>query len=175
MAAINDKKAYRYRMDGMAYALRIVEGQGIEALKQEVKTRGAVFIPLEVTREATMQVNAFLADRILNTFIATALFTIHDKFGFGQKRLLDFYKVFGHNCDMVSDLDPFGNNYEKISDYAKILKEKYGIDINIEKITMIEDENTRERGKLADLDYIISFLKEKGYSNAAECLSIYSE
>lgn len=49
---ITDKKIHRYRMDGMAYALKIVEQGGVEALRQEVKTRTAAFIPLEVTREA---------------------------------------------------------------------------------------------------------------------------
>ena len=44
---ITDKKIHRYRMDGMAYALKIVEQGGVEALRQEVKTRAAAFFGRE--------------------------------------------------------------------------------------------------------------------------------
>ena len=121
-------------MDGMAYALKIVEQGGVEALRQEVKTRAAIFIPLEVTRESVTQIIATLADGILNTMLATSLYTLNQKFGFGQKRLMDYYEEFGHNCDMVTALDPFGNNYAKMSEYATILKDKYGIDLDVNKI-----------------------------------------
>ena len=34
-----NQKAHRFRMDGMAMALRIVEERGVEGLREEVKTR----------------------------------------------------------------------------------------------------------------------------------------
>lgn len=38
-----DQKSHKLRMDGMAMALRIVEEYGVEGLREEVKTRKAMF------------------------------------------------------------------------------------------------------------------------------------
>lgn len=58
-----DQKAHRFRMDGMAMALRIVEERGVEGLREEVKTRNAMFIPLEVTRKSVEDLNAFFGEQ----------------------------------------------------------------------------------------------------------------
>lgn len=46
---IKRDKTYQARMDGLKYALEIVERGGIEELKKEIRVRNAHFIPLEVS------------------------------------------------------------------------------------------------------------------------------
>ena len=79
---MSDRKTYSQRLEGMEYALRVANKYGVKALENEVKVRGAHFIPLEVSREATGQITAFLADRILQTFQATTLYTLCEEFLF---------------------------------------------------------------------------------------------
>lgn len=170
---MSDKKSYNHRLEGMEYALRVVKGGGVEALEREINVRGAHFIPLEVSHEATAKITAFLADRILQTFLATTLFTLSDTFGFGGKRLKAFSDAFGHNCDMVNDLDPFGGHYARISDYAEYLRGKYGIQLNTETILQVEEENQREQERTAKLDDVLSFLRERGFQEAADAIERY--
>lgn len=175
MAGMNDKKIHRYRMDGMAYALRIVEKDGVEGLRAEVKARGAKFIPLEATSDAIRDLNAMLGDRILNTFGAVMLFSLNEEFKFGKDRMNRFFDAFKKNCSMIMDLDPFGSHYEKISEYAEQLQKKYGIDLDLDKILLTEQENEKCRKKMLEYDYTLQFLQEHGFGEAAACLMKYAE
>lgn len=170
---MSDRKTYSQRLEGMEYALRVANKYGVKALENEVKVRGAHFIPLEVSREATGQITAFLADRILQTFQATTLYTLCEEFGFGKKRLERFSDAFGYYCDMVSDLNPFGGHYAKISDYADYLNQKYGIGFNLETILQVEKENQGENERMACVDYVLGFLRDHGFPEAAECMEQY--
>ena len=44
-------KDYQARLAGMAYALKVAREQGMEELEKEVKRRGAVFVPLEISQK----------------------------------------------------------------------------------------------------------------------------
>lgn len=52
---IKRDKTYQARMDGLKYALEIVERGGIEELKKEIRVRNAHFIPLEVSAKKRMR------------------------------------------------------------------------------------------------------------------------
>ena len=62
-------KFYKARMDGLAYALEIVEKGGVEALKKELKVRNAYFIPMEISSKKAEELSEMLAHRILATFV----------------------------------------------------------------------------------------------------------
>lgn len=170
-----DAKAHRFRMDGMAMALRILEERGVEGLREEVKTRNAVFLPLEVTRKAVEELNDFLGNRILNTYRTEMLFTLNQEFGFGPKRLLKFYEAFGHTVDMATSLDPFGEPYEKMSEHAELINEKIGDLLDVEKIKQIEKENTEGKKRLIEYEYLLEFLRQRGFDDAARCIKEYAE
>lgn len=165
-----DQKAHRFRMDGMAMALRIVEERGVEGLREEVKTRNAMFIPLEVTRKSVEDLNAFLGNRILNTYRTKMLFTLNQKFGFGPKRLMKFYEEFGNTVDMVTCLDPFGNPYDKISEHAEFINEKLGNLLAVDAIKRIEEEEMEGKKRMIEYEYLVDFLHRKGFDEAAECI-----
>lgn len=170
-----DQKAHKFRMDGMAMALRIVEERGVEGLREEVKTRNAMFIPLEVTRKSVEDLNDFLGNRILNTYRTEMLFTLNQKFGFGPKRLLKFYEEFGHTVDMIQCLDPFGKPYEKMSEHAEIVNQKIGNILDVDEIKRIEKENAEGKKRLIEYEYLLDFLHRKGFDEAAECLKAAAE
>lgn len=65
---IKRDKTYQARMDGLKYALEIVERGGIEELKKEIRVRNAQFIPLEVSAKKANEISQVLAHRILATF-----------------------------------------------------------------------------------------------------------
>ena len=67
---IKRDKTYQARMDGLKYALEIVERGGIEELKKEIRVRNAQFIPLEVSAKKANEISQVLAHRILATFDA---------------------------------------------------------------------------------------------------------
>ncbi|WP_182433591.1 hypothetical protein [Clostridium sp. AM22-11AC] len=54
---IKRDKTYQARMDGLKYALEIVERGGIEELKKEIRVRNAQFIPLEVSAKKANEIS----------------------------------------------------------------------------------------------------------------------
>lgn len=85
---IKRDKTYQARMDGLKYALEIVERGGIEELKKEIRVRNAQFIPLEVSAKKANEISQVLAHRILATFTPTVMFSLNQEFHFGKDRLL---------------------------------------------------------------------------------------
>ena len=68
--------SYQARMDGMIYALRLVEKEGIEVLKKDIEFRGANFVPLEINRETMVEIYGMLAARITQTMLTMLLATL---------------------------------------------------------------------------------------------------
>ena len=171
-----DQKSHKLRMDGMAMALRIVEEYGVEGLREEVKTRKAMFIPLEGTRKSVEDLNDFLGNRILNTYRTGMAFPTALPPSKGPKRLLKFYEEFGNTVDMVQCLDPFGKPYEKMSEHAEIVNQKIGKDIlDVDEIKKIEEENAEGKKRLIEYEYLLDFLHRKGFDDAAACLKEAAE
>ena len=112
-------KFYKARMDGLAYALEIVEKGVVEALKKELKVRNAYFIPMEISSKKAEELSEMLAHRILATFVPTVMFSLNQAFGFGRDRLLRWKDAFINLCDMMDAVDPFGCQYETVKDYAE--------------------------------------------------------
>ena len=159
-------KEYQARLAGMAYALKVAREQGLDELEREVKRRGAVFIPLEISQKKLDEVTDFLADRIMSTMMPTMLVVLHEKFGFGRERMLKFQEGFLSRCEMLAATDPLGGQYETVMDYVKEL-EKYGIEFSVKTIEDVARSNEEHRKRYADIDYVLGLLERKGYPEAA--------
>ncbi len=168
-------KIYQARMDGLAYALELVEKGGVEGLKKELKVRNAYFIPMEISAKKANEISQMLAHRILATFTPTVMFSLNQEFHFGKDRLLRWKDAFINLCNMMDAIDPFGCRYETARDYAEVLKQKYGIDFDWESIDEVIGLNQKKRGQLCDIDYVISFLEEKKQTKAAQLLREYGK
>ena len=145
-------KFYKARMDGLAYALEIVEKGGVEALKKELKVRNAYFIPMEIYSKKAEELSEMLAHRILATFVPTVMFSLNQAFGFGRDRLLRWKDAFINLCDMMDAVDPFGCQYETVKDYAEELQRKYNIEFDWDSIDEVIGLNQNHKKQLCEID-----------------------
>jgi len=76
---------------------------------------------------------------------------------------------------MMDAIDPFGCQYETARDYAEVLKQKYDIEFAWDSIDEVIGLNQKKRGQLCDIDYVISFLEEKGQKKAAQLIREYGK
>lgn len=89
------------RRDGMGYALKIAREKGIEGLEEEVKFRNISKVSVAMSdKEYKDLVNSITADSIDSIAIIATL-TLHDEFGFGEKRVKQFNNRFNLKCDCI--------------------------------------------------------------------------
>lgn len=123
MAKIN--KEEQARREGMAYALRIAKEKGIDALEEDLKMRNAIGLPVGVDRKALNQFTENVKFNTVDTMVILMAVTLHDEFGFGEKRVqraIDRF-MFKANC-----LD---EDYTTWQEQIEILKEELGIELSI--------------------------------------------
>lgn len=123
MARIDKKE--QARREGMAYALRIAKEKGIDALEEDLKMRNAIGLPVGVDRKALNQFTENVKFNTVDTMVILMAVTLHDEFGFGEKRVqraIDRF-MFKANC-----LD---EDYTTWQEQIEILKEELGIELSI--------------------------------------------
>ena len=114
-------KEEQARREGMAYALRIAKEKGIDALEEDLKMRNAIGLPVGVDRKALNQFTENVKFNTVDTMVILMAVTLHDEFGFGEKRVqraIDRF-MFKANC-----LD---EDYTTWQEQIEILKEELGI------------------------------------------------
>lgn len=123
MAKIN--KEEQARREGMSYALRIAKEKGIDALEEDLKMRNAIGLPVGVDRKALNKFTENVKFNTVDTMVILMAVTLHDEFGFGEKRVqraIDRF-MFKANC-----LD---EDYTTWQEQIEILKEELGIELSI--------------------------------------------
>ena len=118
-------KEEQARREGMAYALRIAKEKGIDALEEDLKMRNAIGLPVGVDRKALYQFTENVKFNTVDTMVILMAVTLHDEFGFGEKRVqraIDRF-MFRANC-----LD---EDYTTWQEQIEILKEELGIELSI--------------------------------------------
>ncbi len=112
----------RGRTEGMEFALRLVKDKGIEELEKEIKFRNKTGISLNVTRKEINAASDKIKEMTLDTFSILSLATLHDEFGFGKKRLQQFWDRFRSKAECLTD------DYCTWMDITETLKEETGLD-----------------------------------------------
>lgn len=118
-------KEEQARREGMAYALRIAKEKGIDALEEDLKMRNAIGLPVGVDRKTLNQFTENVKFNTVDTMVILMAVTLHDEFGFGEKRVqraIDRF-MFKANC-----LD---EDYTTWQEQIEILKEELGIELSI--------------------------------------------
>ena len=118
-------KEEQARREGMAYALRLAKEKGIDALEEDLKMRNAIGLPVGVDRKALNQFTENVKFNTVDTMVILMAVTLHDEFGFGEKRVqraIDRF-MFKANC-----LD---EDYTTWQEQIEILKEELGIELSI--------------------------------------------
>ena len=165
-------KEYEERMKTMIYCCNLVEEEGIDALKAEIKRRGFTKLPLTVKSSKIDELLLNIKENLKNNLMYMVVWVMHSDYGFGKKRLTEFFNKLNNSIDAAFDLDYMGEHYVRLEDFAIELKEKFNFDIDIDRIasyTSIFDKKD-PRYRVPRVEKIIEELKEKGYKDAAKFL-----
>ena len=121
----NLKDYNRGRNDGLAMALRIIESDGIEGLRKEIKFRGVTGIHTALAKKELDQSSKQIKEMTLDTMIVLAVATLHDEFDFGQKRCQRFMDRLELKAGcLIDDLATW-------PDYIKAIKDEIGLELSI--------------------------------------------
>ena len=167
----------RARIEGLAWAMRIIEREenieaGVDMLKREIRFRNIIRIPLEIPPAQIRDANIMLTKRLLNTVLVVVLKVLDEEYGWKKQRLQTFIQNFTKHTIGFESIDPYGDRYVEMSDYAQYFKETYGIEFTdeaIEEMHDIESENKAREFKRVQVDSIERILKNS-YPEALEYL-----
>lgn len=139
--------SYQARLDGMAFALKVAEKDGIEGLRKEIEFRNANFVPLEISVEGRREICSWVTARVVQTLLTMVLATLRDTERWGEKRLKRFKTAFEKKCEAVDALDPDGEHYARISDYAEMLEKECNICMDLEVIFKVQQDTDKNDGR----------------------------
>ena len=121
----NNKEYYRGLDAGLKMALRMMRDsgnkQGHELIKEELRKRGVMKIPMSVTEKemdrATVQIKAYLYE----AFMCQVLMVLRDRFDFGEIRCKRFADGWNRKADALNDaLVKWEENVQAIKDELNI-------------------------------------------------------
>lgn len=113
------------RMDGLELALKITKQDGIDGLEKEIKFRGQTGIHTALVRKELDKASEKIKAMTLDTFTILTVATLHDEFGFGEKRCRRFIERMNSKAEcMVGDMATW-------QDYIDTITEEMGIELKI--------------------------------------------
>ena len=118
-------KEEQARREGMAYALRLAREKGLDALEADLKMRNAIDLPLRVSKA---DLDKFSDNVKYNTVLYVKILmavTMHDEFGFGNKRIKQMFKRFDLKAECLAD------DYTTWDEQVSIIAEECGIDMKL--------------------------------------------
>ena len=120
---------YEGRMQGMRYALEVLESKGIDGLKEEIHMRDSrIGYHNTYNYKARQEERDLIIDTSIHIILAFGLLTLHNEFGWGKVRLARWYQ------EMVRYSEGFTNGEYTLDDAFDLLKQDTGYEIaDIEK------------------------------------------
>ena len=103
-------KEYEARMQGMIYACNLVEKQGLDALKSDIKMRGITSLPLSISEKEAANLVSELAKNLYTTFLTMTMVSLEDAYGFKKVRFMRFKENFDKHTVATYDMDWLGKN-----------------------------------------------------------------
>lgn len=113
------------RREGMAYALRIAKEKGIDALEADLKMRNAIDLPCRVSKADLDKFSENVKYNIVFYIKILMAVTMHDEFGFGNKRIKQMFKRFDLKAECLAD------DYTTWDEQVSIIAEECGIDMKL--------------------------------------------
>ena len=98
-------KEERWRAEGMSFCLQHLEKSGgdVDALKAEIRRRGAAGIPIGVTPKQEREFCDGVKKAVLDTVLLMSVAVLHDTFGFGRERVARFVEAFNTASELLGD------------------------------------------------------------------------
>ena len=121
------KDEEKARREGMSYALKIAKEKGIEELEKDLKMRKVVDLPIPVSKKALEECINNIKNNTVDTFVILMIATLHDEFGFGEKRIQRAIDRFNFKAECLAE------DYCSWDDYIQTIKDELGIICDIRK------------------------------------------
>ena len=121
------KDEEKARREGMSYALKIAKEKGIEELEKDLKLRKVVDLPIPVSKKALEECINNIKNNTVDTFVILMIATLHDEFGFGEKRIQRAIDRFNFKAECLAE------DYCSWEDYIQTIKDELGIICDIRK------------------------------------------
>ena len=131
-------KEERCRYEGAGWAIAKVKELGLEKAEAELKSRGALNVPLAVTQGELERFQNEIKKMCLKTICCMTCLTLLDEFEFDTAKLAQFIKRFNKKTDVLE------TDWSTWTDYAQILWDECGIDIDPEHEFQQHDEDLRK-------------------------------
>lgn len=116
---------YEGRMQGMRYALEVVEADGIEGLRAEIAKRDKrIGYHNTFNHKARQEERDLIIDVCIHIAISFGLISLHNEFGWGKTRLTKWYR------EMVRYSEGFTKGEIDLEDAINLLEEETGFTID---------------------------------------------
>lgn len=126
-------KLEQSRREGMSYALRIAEEKGIDGLREDLKRRNALNIPVGLKQSRVDEFTQNVKHNVVDTMLILASVTLRDEFGFGKDRLARFIERFNYKAECL------GDDLVEWQDLIEQMQEECGLEFSIRR----NDKNVR--------------------------------
>lgn len=113
------------RLDGMDYAVRRIEAIGIDEFKKELHNRNQSGMSLPLDNKQIQKELVKHQSAVLEFSLVLALATLHDEFGFGEKRAKKFRDLY------MTGVDYINKGYAYMDEYKQGIKEQLGIEVKL--------------------------------------------
>lgn len=123
--AKSDRKLHEARMAGAIWIMKLIEDKGMEEAKKELAVRRAMFIPLEINQTQLEESVEKIKMNTIDTVLIMSCMVLRDEFGFGQKRIKQFFDRFNLKTECICDGDVIWD------DFIDALREETGIEFSI--------------------------------------------
>lgn len=123
--AKSDRKLHEARMAGAIWIMKLIEDKGIDEARKELTTRRAMFVPLEISQQQLDETVYKIKMNTIDCVLIMSCMVLRDEFGFGQKRIKQFFDRFNLKTECLCD----GNVVW--DDFIEALKEETGIEFSI--------------------------------------------
>lgn len=115
------------REDGLLMALDIVKKGGVEALEEEIRFRNLSGIRMPLAKKDLEKATLKIKEQLLDTVTVLSVATLHDEYGFGEKRCKKFIERFNLKAECLVD------DMASWDDYIQTIREELGIELTIRK------------------------------------------
>lgn len=120
-----NRKEDNARLDGMAYALKQIKANGVEAFEKELAMRGRRGLAIPVSQADLMAGSQRIKEMTLDTVLTLAVATLHDEWQFGKKRCKRFADRYSLKAACLAD------NLVSWDDYTQMIKDELDLKIEI--------------------------------------------
>lgn len=109
-----------------------------------------------------------IQEAVSNTYLTMVYTTLHDVYGFGEKRLKQFKHEFDAMTMTAYSTDPLGRRYFSVSDCAQAMNDLYNMGIDISVVEETENDVDQIKTRYTRVDDVFAFLHKNGFNEAYE-------